>query len=180
MLTVHTSKPASTELFKVKLSHNNNLECKRLDLQYSLPSTAFREAFFPANTRTSLRLTSIPNTRLKNHKKSSAVVWKVLLAEPVGSIRTSGEPRVLGTVPRGPGRFPAGRCGPAHPGGAPRSQAGPGPHLVHIPVSAAADPLHQLVVVLWVPPQDVGGRPQRGLHLRSAQPGALPAAPGSR
>lgn len=70
LLTVHTSKPASTELFKVKLVHNNNLECKRLDLQYSLPSTAFREAFFPANTRTSLRLTSIPNTRLKNHKKA--------------------------------------------------------------------------------------------------------------
>lgn len=46
--------------------------------------------------------------------------------------------------------------------------SGPGlPHLVDVPVGAAADPLDELVVLLRVPPQDVRGRPQRGLHLRS-------------
>lgn len=53
------------------------------------------------------------------------------------------------------------------------------PHLVHVSVGAAADPLDELVVLLRVPPQDVRGRPRRGLHLRSG-PGPrrlCPAAP---
>lgn len=56
------------------------------------------------------------------------------------------------------------------------------PHLIDVPVGAAADPLNELVVLLRVPPQDVRGRPQRGLHLRSG-PGPrrlCPRRPDSR
>lgn len=66
------------------------------------------------------------------------------------------------------------RPGPAAP------TAPPGrPHLVDVPVGAAAHPLDKLVVLLRIPPQDVRGRPQRGLHLRSgpAPAGSARGAP---
>ena len=51
-----------------------------------------------------------------------------------------------------------------------RTQAG-WPHLVHVSVRAAADPLQELVLVLRVPPGDVGGQHHRRVGPRHPRGG---------